>query len=353
MSIEFLGNKSQLLEFIFNNVSNNTDALEVIDLFSGTGSVGLKFKEEGFKVFSNDFLYFCSLFAKKNLYLYEEPNFSGIIEGIPQYNSTLFETPYDRVIQFLNSLKPAEGFIYRSYSPAAKHYFDIERMYFTEKNAAMIDAVRIQISLWKPFLTEAEEALLITDLLTETVNVSNIAGTYGCYLKHWKPRALNNFFLKKSFIPSKINEVLDHRVYNTESSELIKKISAPIVYADPPYTKRQYSAYYHILETIAIGDEPDITGKTGLRPWEDKKSDFCYKRKAPSALENLIKDSNCDYFFLSYNSDGQIPHKLILDILSGFGQISFVEQEYKRYKSNNRSTKDEPLKERLYTLKKS
>ena len=32
------------------------------------------------------------------------------------------------------------------------------------------------------------------------------------------------------------------------------------VYADPPYTKRQYAAYYHILETIAAGDRPLISG---------------------------------------------------------------------------------------------
>ena len=26
-----------------------------------------------------------------------------------------------------------------------------------------------------------------------------------------------------------------------------------VAYFDPPYTKRQYAAYYHILETIAAG----------------------------------------------------------------------------------------------------
>ena len=42
------------------------------------------------------------------------------------------------------------------------------------------------------------------------------------------------------------------------------------VYLDPPYTKRQYAAYYHVLETLAYGDEPEVSGVTGLRPWEGK-----------------------------------------------------------------------------------
>ena len=48
----------------------------------------------------------------------------------------------------------------------------------------------------------------------------------------------------------------------------------------PADTKRQYAAYYHILETIAHGDEPVVEGITGLRPWKSKASDFCYKRRA-------------------------------------------------------------------------
>lgn len=31
------------------------------------------------------------------------------------------------------------------------------------------------------------------------------------------------------------------------------------IYADPPYSRYHYSRYYHVLETIALGDDPDIT----------------------------------------------------------------------------------------------
>ena len=42
--------------------------------------------------------------------------------------------------------------------------------------------------------------------------------------------------------------------------------AADTVYLDPPYTKRQYAAYYHILETISLGDEPIVEGICGIRP---------------------------------------------------------------------------------------
>lgn len=34
---------------------------------------------------------------------------------------------------------------------------------------------------------------------------------------------------------------------------------ADVIYADPPYSRYHYSRYYHVLETIALGDEPEVT----------------------------------------------------------------------------------------------
>ncbi|MCZ5120468.1 DNA adenine methylase [Escherichia coli] len=36
-----------------------------------------------------------------------------------------------------------------------------------------------------------------------------------------------------------------------------KQIQCDLCYIDPPYMKRQYAANYHILETLARGDEPE------------------------------------------------------------------------------------------------
>ena len=53
-------------------------------------------------------------------------------------------------------------------------------------------------------------------------------------------------------------------------------------------TKTTYSSYYHLLETITLGDRPQVEGVSGLRPWRDKASPYCYKAHALKALRGLI-----------------------------------------------------------------
>jgi adenine-specific DNA-methyltransferase len=70
-----------------------------------------------------------------------------------------------------------------------------------------------------------------------------------------------------------------------------------VVYADPPYTRDHYSRYYHVLETIALGDDPGISlmrsGATtrisrGLYRVERHQSPFCIKSQAPGAFRALV-----------------------------------------------------------------
>lgn len=49
---------------------------------------------------------------------------------------------------------------------------------------------------------------------------------------------------------------------------------ADLLYADPPYNSHEYLPNYHILETIAKYDYPEIKGITGLRNYQELKSHF-------------------------------------------------------------------------------
>lgn len=349
MPVEFLGNKSNLLEFIVPIIEQSSDPnqKEIVDLFCGTGSVSAAFKKQGYKVTANDQLTFCSHFAKATLLNSSAPNFSGIKYLI---NHKEKGSIYNNVLDYLNQLEPKEGFIYKNYSPASKQYSEYSRMYFTCYNAGKIDAIRSKLSEWVEVLKEEEWSLLVTNLLTAVSEISNTAGTYGCFLKKWKKRALNNMVLKPSkFINSKIENI----VYCCDANKLAPEIKSRIIYADPPYTKRQYAAYYHILETIAIYDEPILIGSTGLRPWEENQSPYCHKRKAPSALNNLLESLQFNHFFLSYNQDGQIPHDQLIEILQKYGSVNYYEKEYNRYKSSGLPHKGLKLTERLYHIKQN
>jgi adenine-specific DNA-methyltransferase len=350
MSIEFLGHKKNLLPFILTHIRkvSSKGQRSFVDLFCGTAAVSSALKRDGYRVIANDQLYWCSVTAEALLLNSDDPLFEGIQEVLRDTDDSLLKpSAYDNVLKHLNELPPVKGFIYHNYSPAAKGNGQGGRMYFTEANAARIDAIRTRIEKWEPRLMRGERALLLWDLIRSANAVSNIAGTYGCYLKYWKQRAKQDLLLRRSTLDRGPNE---HQIFCGDANRLVETVRGSIVYADPPYTKRQYAAYYHILETIALADEPNLTGSTGLRSWEENASDYCYRRRAPQALHDLVSKLNCNHFFLSYNEDGQIPHNVILEILSEFGHVEFFEVPYRRYKSSARPHKGDELVERLYHL---
>ena len=94
-----------------------------------------------------------------------------------------------------------------------------------------------------------------------------------------------------------------------------------VAYFDPPYTKRQYAAYYHLLETIAVGDSPDVVGVTGLRPWQSLASDFCYKTKALKAISTLVAATPARRILLSYSSEGHVTLDALREALSAHGEV--------------------------------
>jgi adenine-specific DNA-methyltransferase len=347
VAIEFLGSKRRLLDFLTERIGAHAkEGQHFADLFCGTASVAAAFRNLGLRVTANDHLELCSTMAEARLLNSGTPAFGGLLaaEEIP----TASGHAYTSVLARLNGLKPTQGFVQRSYSPASLSHSGVARMYFTEENAGRIDAIRQQIASWEPLLTKGERSLLIADLIRAASSVSNTAGTYGCFLKHWKERALMPLELAPSVSPSQKGR--NHSVFRTDAEKLAETLEADAVYADPPYTKRQYAAYYHVLETIARYDSPELIGKTGLRPWAEESSDFCYRRKAPAALERLVRRVRARHFFLSYNADGQISDGAIRDILSSYGRLRVDEVPYPRYRSSNLRHRGPVVTERLYHL---
>ena len=332
MAIEFLGHKAALLEFLMGPIEEVTGGRphRVADLFCGTGAVSSELAHRGHQVVAVDQMGLCATFAEAALL------------GDRSY------TPlggYDAVLAQLNALPGTEGFVTRHYSPRSAEVDGQERRYFTVENALRIDAIRARIQAWEPQLTRGERARLLADLVSASNAVSNIAGTYGCYLKHWKARARAPLQVR----PARSAPIGEgHQVILADVEAVLPSLEVELVYADPPYTKRQYGAYYHVPETIVLDDAPPLEGSTGLRPWTP--SPWCYRRHAPAALTRLVAALRCQTFFLSYNEDGQIPHERILDILGARGQVRVHEIRRRRYKSAALPHLGNHLAERLYQL---
>lgn len=107
------------------------------------------------------------------------------------------------------------------------------------------------------------------------------------------------------------------------------------IYADPPYTRDHYSRFYHVLETIALGDEPlisrvNIHGKTrlsrGLYRDERHQSPFCIKTEAPRAFEDLFAaaEQRSIPVVLSYSPYGDGAHPRVMTI----GRLEYLAGKY-------------------------
>lgn len=350
--MRFIGSKQKLLPFIRgvfeNHVKKNGKPLVAGDLFCGTAVVSGLMKELNYIVIANDNLRLGYVLAQAMLSIDAEPTFERLLAEDDSSDKELL--PYDRVLEILNRLPGNDGFFSRQYSPHDQVPEKSHRLYFTTDNARKIDAMRTKLGSWEAdsLVTESELCLLKADLMRATNRIANISGTYGYFNRTWDTRSKNILRLIRSPISAGIS---GHTVHCEDANHLAQRATFDLVYLDPPYTWRHYGAYYHILETIAVGDEPPLAGRSGLRPWESTRSPYCEPKNAASALSALIDSLDARHIFLSYNSEGLVSHDHILDAFSRRGEPISHEIGYRRYLSNSGGSRNKVVTERLYYVK--
>lgn len=352
--MRYIGNKENIIEKIHSILQeNNVQGESFFDFFSGTTSAGRFYKELNYRILSSDILYFSFCLQKAYLENNSIPKFEKLLPALPNKNiaTNLFATPLDSVLSYLNSIPDVQGFIYNNYTPAGTSHLEQPRMYFSNENGLRIDAIRQQIEQWKNenLLTESEYFILITCLIETVSFYANVAGVYAAFHKKWDPRAVKKLELRtiKFYNNNKANEV-----YNVDSMDLINDIDVDILYLDPPYNERQYLPNYHIIETIAKYDNPQIKGVTGMRNYESKKSTFCNAKTALRDLELIAQKARYKYLVLSYNSEGIMKQGDIVETLSKYGNVKLEQFQYLRFKSNNNglSKTKKHIYEQLYIL---
>ena len=356
--MRFIGCKEDLLDYIELFVNERQIKGEVFcDLFAGTASVGKHFKKLGYSIMSADILYFSYVLQKVYIEQSKYPRFNKLTKRLgitPLVPSTLFDTDdlnARSVVRYLDSVEGREGFVYSNYSPEGTAHQKHVRKYFTGENARRIDAIREKIEEWKAagLLNEEEYFYLLCSLIEAVPFVSNTSGTYGAFLKDWDKRAFKRLTLVAPVI---IESGASHKVFNEDGVRLLDRVGRiDILYLDPPYNERQYAANYHLLETVAKWDNPEIRGVTGLREYASQKSDFCNVTTALRALEEIAGTGRFRHLVLSYNSEGIMPEQDILAILNRHGKTATSEVAYQRFRSNSRGEPKKGVKEKLYYMK--
>ncbi len=332
--MNYIGSKLKLCQnFLPKTIKSvcgdNLSEKNFCDLFAGTGIVGRTFKTSVKKVISNDIEYY-SFVLNKNYIENHRPiqNAKTLIEEL-NLNSSNFE-----------------GFIFKNYCLGGNG----ERQYFSDENGKKIDSIRTKIEEWKNSgkIEDNEYFFLLASLLESADKVANTASVYGAYLKNLKKSAQKQMILEPANFEINDNE---HQVFNMDANVLIKQISGDILYLDPPYNSRQYGANYHLLNTIAEYKPFVPKGKTGLRQY--KKSKYCSALTVKEEFENLIKEANFKYIFLSYNNEGLMSTDDVKNIMQKYGHYDLAQTEYQRFKADSeRFNKADSTVEYLHILEK-
>lgn len=336
--MRYIGNKTKLLteleNFLIKNKLNKKGSV-FCDLFAGTCTVGDYFKDR-FEIIANDTLYFS--FAISN----------GKLKYKKDFFKNLGFDPFDYFNNYYTD-NYKEGFCYKTFAPTVSG-----RQYFSDENAKMIDFIRNTIDEWfdEKKIDENEKYYLIGSLIESISKIANVAGVYSAYLKIWDPRATK----KMVFIPLETDKISKYQneVYQEDTNELIKKISGDILYLDPPYTTTQYISQYHVLETIAKNDLPQVHGKGAHRDNGNQISNWCKKGNVHEEFEKLISNAKFKHIILSYSDAGIMSKEFIEKTLKRYakeGTYQFKKIDFVKYKSTravNREKKENTKNKKHY-----
>lgn len=357
----YLGSKSRLASWICDVATaelDSTVALNICEPFCGTAAVSREAAGRGWGVMPADVGAFACVAARAQFLATPE----DAIEA-------------ERWAAELNSRHAAAaaaggyagGYVHHTFSPAGG------RMFFTEANALSIDYYRSEISKTSEISSPVAD-VLVTALLLSCSRNANAIGQFRAFLKEWDPRAQRPMTLDVGALLG------DHAERATVAGSMIggwecvsrdaadsAVLAAPladVLYLDPPYTCRSYAKFYHVLDTVAKGDAPEISVTspvTGCRA-DAGTADGLWssKRGQPQALRDLlarvaaVPNRRTRLVLMSYGEDtgALMTSATIQDIMRPFGEVKVHRRQHPRFNSGkNNGSGSAQVTELLFSLR--
>ena len=323
----YLGNKYRLLPFITDIISKECgDFNTFADIFAGTGAVSSAYTDK--QLITNDILYSNYLC---HLTWFSDEKFDP--EKIKQY------------VEYFNSDLPYE----ENYMTA-----NFSNTYFSDVVCSKIGFIReyIENEFRLKKINEKERAMLITSLLYALDKIANTCGHYDAYRRN--AELTDKLELA---IPEPNTTLRNNKCFNCDTNELVKTISADVVYIDPPYNSRQYCDAYHLIENIARWEKPEVFGVAKKMDRTALKSKYC-TRSAPEAFSDLINNLNAKYIVVSYNnmaekgndrSNARISDEELLETFKTKGDVKVFAEQFKAFTTGKSEHLDN--EERLFVCK--
>ncbi|PZX46928.1 DNA adenine methylase [Algoriphagus chordae] len=285
---------------LFNQDKKVENNLTFFDAFCGTGAVADSVKSK-FNLVVNDMIKWSVIYTNGRLV---------------SPDCTFEKLGFDPFEFFNSNSETRQNFFYKNYSPGGS-----ERMYFSPENAGRIDYFRETIEQWKnqELINNSEYSFLLASLIESISFVSNTAGVYGAFLKHWDPRAKKPIIFQR--VESNNSKHLGITTLNGKIEDLIENVECDILYLDPPYTQNQYGTQYHILQTLVLDDSPSISPITGSRPTTPMRSDWSKDYKSHILFDKIIAKTKAKHIIFSYSVDGFLSKSFIEASLKRYGKV--------------------------------
>ena len=108
-----------------------------------------------------------------------------------------------------------------------------------------------------------------------------------------------------------------------------------------------------MLNLIANGSWPQEISKVSGIPKNWNKSDFNRKKDAFAAMQKTLDNVKAsDRMVMSYNNEGFIQYEQMLELLSKYGDVSILSEEYPTFRGcRNLSSRDIHTTEYLFIVR--
>ncbi len=351
--ITCIGNKRSLLGFIDNPLRRvkqrlGRQALNIADLFAGSGIVSRYFKAHATSLISNDLEEYARILGKCYLTNAREVNISALEETLQKI---LPELEADR----------EGGFISELYAPQDDaHIQPGERVFYTRRNALYLDAacraIARQPEWMKPYL--------LGPLLSEASIHANTSGVFKGFYKN--EEGVGSFGGRKGDallrIMSPIHMAMPiwsrfscpTRVCCEDANVLVRKLDpVDLIYLDPPYNQHPYGSNYFMLNLIANYRRPENISTVSGIPEDWTRSAYNAAGKAKEMLFSLVSACNASHILISYNSEGFISQDEFTAFLQSQGHLETYEIPYATFRgSRNLRNRSLMVHEYLYLLER-
>lgn len=347
--IAYIGNKRKLLDLLAEAIGRTGLRQGVFfDAFAGSGVVSRLAKSSGFRVVANDWEPYTRFI-----------NETYVVQNrMPEFRET---GGAQALFDHLNTLPGQAGYISTHHCPADDDNpdYDRERMFYTQQNGQRLDAMREEVERMRDAgrISDAEHAVLVAALVFGASYCSNTSGVFKGFHRGWGGATRTAWYRIRAPLRLRLPVLFDNGLRN-EAVQMDAKVAAAqipcdIAYLDPPYNQHQYGANYHLLNTIALWDKPEIPArftpeargiKAAIRTdWRtERNSAFCRRSLAQAELARVMEALKAKWVLVSYSTDGLIPLENLVDTLALFGRLSWVYRPYKRYRVSSQRPSPRP-----------